>query len=651
MQSGGTYVDEQETATEQSAESTGMEESTPQRESDAQNRQENVARSPARTPARWLRILQEVSEGAISHLDLQGLLQDLMGRIRDAMGVDNAAILLVNEAGTHLDLYAARGPEEDVTGVAKAPMGRGVAGAIAATATPRIIDDLSQVEVDDPLLRATAHSLVGVPLLLGDRVIGVIHIDSARPRHFTEEDSQLLQVIASRIALAIEHAQLFEAERAARARAELLAKQMQTLQAVSDVALEYAQLDDLLKALLPRIQAILAVDNVAILLPTPDLSELMLYSVRGPEEAVMGQVHVPMGQGVAGTIAATRNPLIIENLKTVPVSNPFLREHFRSLLGVPLLDGDQLVGVIHVDSIESRRFTEDERQMLQTLAERIGPAIARSQQFERAQHRRVQAEERAALLQETMERMDDFLSLASHELRTPLTSLAMNIQLVDYWLNSERPRRMGETEGDYLKRAITTVRPFVQRSGSSIQRLNRLIGDLLDATYIREERLPLRLQRIELMPVVREAVDDQRRTNTPRKLSLDVAPAEPVYVNADADRIGQALANYISNALKYSGSSHPIHVNVRVVGDHVRVEVHDKGVGIPAQELEHIWERLYRVGGIEHQSGSRVGLGLGLYISRDIIERHSGQVGVDSVPGQGSTFWFTLPLAQPPTQD
>ena len=514
----------------------------------------------------------------------------------------------------------------------------------------RIIDDLSKVEVENPLLRATAHSLVGVPLLLGDRVIGVIHVDSARPRHFTEEDSQLLQVIASRVALAIEHAQLFEAEREARERAEVLAKQMQTLQAISDVALEYAQLDELLEALLPRIQTILSVDNVAILLPTSDLSELMLYSVRGPEEAVMGKVHVPMGQGVAGTIAATRKPLNIENLKTVPVANPFLREHFRSLLGVPLLDGDQLVGVIHVDSIETRRFTEDERQMLQTISDRIGPAIARSQQLERAQHKRAQAEERAAILQESMERMDEFLSLASHELRTPLTSLAMNVQLMDYWLNSERPRRMGESEGDYLKRAIATIRPFVQRSGYSIQRLNRLIGDLLDATYIREQRLALRPQRVDLTTIVRDTVDDQRRTNQPRKLSLDEAPTGPVYVNADADRIGQALNNYISNALKYSGGALPIRVRVTVEGDHARVEVSDKGVGIPAVELEHIWERLYRVGGIEHQSGSRVGLGLGLYISRDIIERHGGQVGVNSAPGKGSTFWFILPLAQPPTQ-
>ena len=643
-------MDEQETAAEQDAGTYRLAGYVQQRQPDTEDRLANETRTPARTPARWLRILQQVTEGAISHLTLQDLLRELLGRIREAMGVDNAAILLVNEAGTHLNLYAARGSEEDVTGIAQIPMGRGVAGAIASTGMPRIIDDLSQVEVENPHLSMTACSLIGAPLLLGDRVIGVIHIDSARPRHFTDEDSQLLQIIASRVALAIEHAQLYEAERAARERAEMLARQMQTLQAVSDVALEYAQLDDLLHALLPRIQEILGVDNVAILLPVADKSELTLYSVRGPEEAVMGNVHVPMGQGVAGTIAATRRPLIIENLATVPVSNPFLREHFRSLLGVPLLEGEQLVGVIHVDSIESRRFTDEELQLLQTLAERIGPAIAHSQQFERAQRKRLQAEERAAILQDTMERMDEFLSLASHELRTPLTSLAMNIQLIDYWINSGRPRRVNETEADYLQRAISMVRPFVQRSSYSIQRINRLIGDLLDAAYVREQRLALRPQRINLAMVVRESVEEQRRTHAPRTLIFEEAP-DAIYVEGDADRIEQVLSNYISNALKYSDSSQSVRVTVSIEGDQAQVAVSDNGVGIPEAELEHIWERLYRVAGIEHQSGSRVGLGLGLYISRDIIERQGGQVGVRSTPGRGSTFWFSLPLAHSTPRD
>ena len=397
--------------------------------------------TPATSSVRWLRILQSITEGAISHLNLADLLRDLLGRIREAMAVDNAAILLVSEDGAYLQLYAARGPEEDVTGKVRIPMGHGVAGSIAASGRPRIIDDLTQVEVENPRLRATARSLLGVPLLVGERTIGVIHIDSARPRHFTDEDRQLLQVIASRVALAVEHAQLYEAERAARREAEEVTRRLEALQTISDAAMEHARLGDLLRALLMRIQEQMEVDNVAILLPVAEGGDLGLYSVRGPEEAVIGKVHVPIGEGVAGTIAARREPMIVENLAVVPVSNPFLREHFTSLLGVPLLYEGRLVGVIHVDSVEPRHFTEAESRLLQMLADRIARAIARAEQYEQVREGRVEAERQVAVLSDATQRMDEFLSIASHELRTPLTSLAMNVQMLDSWLNAQRSRR------------------------------------------------------------------------------------------------------------------------------------------------------------------------------------------------------------------
>src|SRR5207302_7272815 len=134
---------------------------------------------------------------------------------------------------------------------------------------------------------------------------------------------------------------------------------------------------------LERVQHLLEVDNVAILLPEPDFKELTLYSVHGAEEAVLGQVHVPFGEGIAGTIAATRKPLIVENLAAVAVANPFLQEHFRSLLGVPLLAGDRLIGVLHVASVQQRIFTDTERQLLQVVADRIAIAIDRAHEYER----------------------------------------------------------------------------------------------------------------------------------------------------------------------------------------------------------------------------------------------------------------------------
>lgn len=597
------------------------------------------------TAAHWLGILQGFAEGASSHRDLYELLRELLVRIRAAMEADNAAILLINTAGTHLDLYAASGLEEDMIGRVRVPVGRGVAGAIAASGKPMMLDDLSRIEVVSPLLHATMKSLVGAPLLAGNRVIGVIHIASAHLRRFSEADSQFLQILASCAALSVEHAQLIAAEHAAHREAETVTRQLQALRAVSDVALEHARLDDLLHALLQRMQRMLGVENAAILLPTPDGHELTLYTVRGPEEAVLGKVHVPMGQGVAGTIATTRQPLIVENLATVPVANPFLREHFHSLLGVPLLAEGRLIGVIHVDTVQLRHFTDEDRQLLQGLADRIAVAIARAQQYERVRQSRTEAERQVAVLQEAAARMDEFLSIASHELRTPLTNLAMNVQLLDVWLIADRSKRTDESLEEYAVRAVTKAQPLIQRSRRSIQRLERLVSDLLETSRIRENRVALRLQRTDLASIVHEVVAEQLLTHSTRTVRLVITTRAPSIVEADPDRIEQVVSNYLSNAFKYSQPDQPVTVVLLVEGDEARVSVHDEGLGIPASELDRIWNRFYRVAGVRHQSGSQVGLGLGLYISRDIVERHGGQVGVQSTLGAGATFWFTLPLA------
>src|SRR5262249_48338992 len=150
------------------------------------------------------------------HLGLEDLLRKLLERIQDALRVDNVAILLVSPEGQELIVYAARGAEEQVIGSARVPIGQGVAGRIAATCQPLIVEDLSSVEVATPFLREHLRSLVGVPLLVGGHLIGVMHMDSASPRHFTAEDVQLLERVADRVALAIDHAQLYEAEQQVR---------------------------------------------------------------------------------------------------------------------------------------------------------------------------------------------------------------------------------------------------------------------------------------------------------------------------------------------------------------------------------------------------------------------------------------------------
>ncbi|HEV8194878.1 MAG TPA: HAMP domain-containing sensor histidine kinase, partial [Ktedonobacterales bacterium] len=168
---------------------------------------------------------------------------------------------------------------------------------------------------------------------------------------------------------------------------------------------------------------------------------------------------------------------------------------------------------------------------------------------------------------------------------------------------------------------------------------------LLDVSRIRAGKLEFRPARHDLAALVHEAVAEQRLQQPERTINLEITAPAPVPVDVDPDRIEQVLANYLTNALKYSADDQPVQVRLEMADGVAHVAVRDQGPGIPAHEQAPVWEMFHRIEGMKVQSGSGVGLGMGLHISRTIVERHGGQVGVESVPGEGSTFWFTVPLA------
>jgi signal transduction histidine kinase len=271
------------------------------------------------------------------------------------------------------------------------------------------------------------------------------------------------------------------------------------------------------------------------------------------------------------------------------------------------------------------------------------------------ENRRLQRETEEARASERVQRelnqrKDEFLSIVGHELKTPLTSLRGFVQLLAKRLRGWQPAA-GTDES--LLRTVELARRSVSTVEGSVRRLSQLVDDLLDDARIQAGRLTFDLERCDLGAIVAAAVEDQRILEPTRKLRLELpSPAVPVMVNVDASRIGQAVTNYLTNALKYSAEDQPITVRLEVVdsaeegvGAVARVSVHDAGIGVPVGARAQVWKRFERIDGSAVQSGSGVGLGIGLSITRDIIERHHGQVGVESIPGQGSTFWFTLPLA------
>jgi signal transduction histidine kinase len=247
------------------------------------------------------------------------------------------------------------------------------------------------------------------------------------------------------------------------------------------------------------------------------------------------------------------------------------------------------------------------------------------------------------------ERMGTFLSVVSHELRTPLTSLVGNIEIMDRRLDTLLRH---VRDGKEYTVAASALRALIERCDQSVERMTRLVENVLDYVRMRQGWLTLRLAPVDLAGLVGAVVAEQTAHNPERHIRLAIE-ASPLPVLADATRIEQVVANYVGNALKFSRADRAVEVLVRTTTDGViRVAVHDDGVGIPLADQPHIWDRFYQAEGVFYeahgvQSGSQVGFGLGLYISKAIIEGHHGQVGVESAPGQGTTLWFTLPLAPP----
>lgn len=232
-------------------------------------------------------------------------------------------------------------------------------------------------------------------------------------------------------------------------------------------------------------------------------------------------------------------------------------------------------------------------------------------------------------LEQANELKDRFLSMASHELKTPITSIRGQTQIMLRRLSKEPE----------LPANLVRVQAALQKIDQQTRRLGSLVDDLTDIGSIRAGKLELRRGDCNLVEICQDVVEDQRLISG-RTIELET-PDEPVTLRADCERLGQVITNLVSNAIKYSPQDRPIEVSASQHDDVAVVRVRDAGPGIPREQQERIFEMFYRDPNAE--ASSKNGLGIGLAICKDIVERHNGRIWCDSLPGNGSTFVVELP--------
>jgi signal transduction histidine kinase len=354
--------------------------------------------------------------------------------------------------------------------------------------------------------------------------------------------------------------------------------------------------------------------------PDAELAERWMAFVRGRRPR--------FGEGLVGAVGATAAPRQASAVEIETGDPDGMRAlGLEWLLGVPILAGGRLVGVLATGA-RDRPAGDHVRRLAEAIADRAGPALQNAQLWSDLQDR--MAREQAA-----QRIKDDFLSIVSHELRTPLTSIQGYSQLLEGRLRTDRDDESKEMAH------LRVIR-------SQVGRMRRLVDDLLDVSRI-DRRGGVSIEPIDfdLAELVREAASRVQREHADR--AIGVAVPATLSVHADRDRLDQVLSNLLENAVKYSPDGGPIQVSAERHSGEVEVRVSDTGVGIPAEHRENVFERFYQA---DDEAGRRRfgGLGLGLYISRAIIDAHGGRIwaAANREAESGSVFGFRIPRVAMP---
>jgi two-component system sensor histidine kinase MtrB len=323
-------------------------------------------------------------------------------------------------------------------------------------------------------------------------------------------------------------------------------------------------------------------------------------------------VRIPVGEGFAGRIAAEQRPLVIDDVDHGDVLNPILRENgIKSLLGVPLVVRDDVIGVLHVGTLAPRLFTDGDVELLQLTAERAAMGVER------------------ALVHEELMRLDrvrhTFVSIASHELRTPTAAvLGAALTLAGRELTPDQERQ--------LKRVLA----------EQAQRLADLLEQLLDLSRLEAQAVEIRPIRVRL----REHIDAIVATVAPGRSDQIAIEAPPdLVVEADPVALERVMANLVVNALRHGKP--PIRISAAQNDRHLRLTVEDHGDGVPDDVRSRLFEQFAR----SASAAGTQGTGLGLAIAKSYAQAHGGDLIFDSGFGDGARFQLVLPIAPSPARN
>ncbi len=575
----------------------------------------------AQKRAAELETVAEVSTAASTILQSEQLLQSVADLVKERFGHYHAHIYLLDEKTASLKLAAGAGEvgrqmtDEGWQILLTRPQSLVVR--TARTAEGIIVNNVFEDPdyLPNPLLPNT-QSEMATPMVVGDQVIGVLDVQSDQTNAFTNEDIQIHTTLAAQVAVAVQNARQYEQTQVALAETRRAAQRMALLTQISEKITTADSLDEIYELAANEATQLFPSDRVTLSLLDDSGEKAQVIALGGDR----GSVPVGVPQPIAGSLTEKA----VQSRKAVVIHdpNPDPKRSINSSMIVPLISGTNVLGTINIGSKRLNLYDAQDETLTFQMASLLSAAI---------ENQSLYAEQEATVkrLRELDELKSSFLANMSHELRTPLNSV---IGFTDVMLEGLDGPLTDDMETD-LK--------IIQSNG---HHLLNLINEILDMAKIEAGRMELDLQQVNLHDMLNDVVAIASPLAREKELGLSLntmGDRDEFEVEGDNKRIKQVLLNLTSNAIKFTANGQ-VNLEIERFDDIVQIRVQDTGAGIPPDHLERIFEAFRQADNSATRKAG--GTGLGLPISRRLVELHGGRLWVESVVDVGSTFFIELPV-------
>ncbi|PJF35486.1 MAG: hypothetical protein CUN49_10315 [Candidatus Thermofonsia Clade 1 bacterium] len=563
--------------------------------------------------------------------DVDALLQNIVESAVAILDCEAGSLLLVDEERRHLVFELVVGGIGDELIGKHVPIGSGIAGTVAATAQYMIANDaqndphwygeMSAVQADELSFRT--NSVLAVPLISRSRVIGVLEVMNKRDgTGFDNNNANLLMTFAGQAAIAIENANLFRRTDEALAERVRQLFNMQRIDQELNRTLDFQRVVDLTVDNAIRESG---ADAALLALVSQDRLRFEVVGCAGyPERIIKAGDVFPIDHGILGHAYRRNRPLLTPN-SALPIDGLRVLPEAVSQIAVPMITGESVTGVLLLETTQEGVFTQMTAEHIEGIAEHANTAIANAQLF-------------AQLQRANMQRIS-FIGKVAHEFKNPLASIKGYADL----LSTRVLGALNEQQQNYIN--------IIQRNAL---RLQQLVEDFTDVTAQETGNLRLNMKAVNFFNVVLDTVRPMQRAFDEKNQQIILqVPEDLPLVWGDERRLIQIMTNFISNANKYTKPGGKVTIfaeRARNIWDEngapevVHCAVSDTGIGMSAQDLQNLFKPYWRSDNPEAKD--QPGTGLGMSLTRGLIEAHGGRIWVESELGVGTTFHFTIPLAK-----